>query len=155
MTVEILEWKQFGGLVDPTAVIYQQALRTGGLAIRQVRITARQRSSVVLEAGALQMYAGNFEVENRIPVGRMARRVFGALASGESVFRPTYRGTGEIWLEPSLGHFLLVALENEAIVVDQGMFHCCEETVEVTAKLQANVSSALFGGEGLFQTRLA
>src|SRR5215216_2963081 len=132
MLVEILEWKQFGGLVDPSAAVYQQALRTGGLAIRQVRITARQPSNVVLEAAALQMFQGNFTIENRIPVGRIARRVFGAFATGESLFRPTYRGSGTIWLEPSLGHFLLVALENESIIVDQDMFHCCEETVEVS-----------------------
>lgn len=155
MTLEVLEWSGFAGLTDPRAAIYQQALRTGGAAIRQVRITARHKSSLILEAGALQFFAGDFSIENKIQAGKIARRVFGSMMTGEKLFRPTYKGVGQIWLEPSIGHFLLMALDNEAVIVDQGMFHCCEDTVEVTAKMQSNISSAIFGGEGLFQTRLS
>ena len=71
------------------------------------------------------------------------------------MFKPTYEGTGEIFLEPSFGHFALIELEDEEIIVDDGLFYACEEDVEVGAAMQKSVSSMLFGNEGIYQTSIS
>ena len=40
------------------------------------------------------------------------------------------------------------------MIADKGMFYCGQGSLEVGSAMQKNVSSALFGGEGLFQTRI-
>ena len=42
----------------------------------------------------------------------------------------------------------------EEVIADKRMFCCGQGTLEIGSALQRNVSSALFGGEGLFQTRI-
>ena len=39
--------------------------------------------------------------------------------------------TGEVWLEPSFKHYILLELKNEEIIVDKGMFYCCSGGVDV------------------------
>ena len=43
---------------------------------------------------------------------------------------------------------------DEEVITDKGMFCCCQGTLDIGSAMQKNVSSALFGGEGLFQTRI-
>ena len=71
------------------------------------------------------------------------------------MFKPTYEGTGEIFLEPSFGNFALIELEDEEIIVDDGLFYACEEEVEVGSAMQKTISSIVFGNEGLFQTKIS
>ncbi|MDP9196063.1 MAG: AIM24 family protein [Pseudomonadota bacterium] len=154
--VEILEWSAFGGLTDPRALEQLAWLKMAALPVRQVRITLNHKGAVILEAGAMQFHAGRFDIDNSIPMDtRGLRRLFGAMVTGERLFRPVYRGSGTIWLEPSFQNFLLVGLRDESIVVDQGMFLCCDAGIQVASRMQGNVSAALFGGEGLFQTHLS
>lgn len=149
-TIEVVEWREFKGLTTPWNASLVYALRQGGFAARQVRIQLRN-STMVIESGALQFLAGTIEIENKMPsLGGM----FGAAMSGENVFRPTYRGTGEIWLEPTFRHLIAFELSNEQIIVDRGMFLAAESTVKVEAEANRNVGAALFGGEGLVQTKL-
>jgi uncharacterized protein (AIM24 family) len=42
----------------------------------------------------------------------------------------------------------------EEVIADKGMFCCGQGTLDIGSAIQKNVSSALFGGEGLFQTRI-
>ena len=57
-------------------------------------------------------------------------------------------------LEPSFSHFLIYRLGGEEVIADKGMFYCGQGSLDVGSAVQKNVSSALFGGEGLFQTRI-
>ena len=43
------------------------------------------------------------------------------------MFKPILKGTGEIFLEPTFGYFTLIELEDEEIIIDDGMFYACEE----------------------------
>ena len=84
----------------------------------------------------------------------MVRQAFSGSVTNESMVKPLYKGNGEIWLEPSFKHYIFMSLENEEIIVDKGMFFCCSEGVSVRAVSQKNISSAVLGGEGLFQIGL-
>jgi uncharacterized protein (AIM24 family) len=69
--------------------------------------------------------------------------------------QPEYTGTGMLVLEPSFRHFLVLELApKESIIVDDGMFYCAQGSVSVKAVSQRNLSSAIAGGESLFQQQL-
>ena len=153
--VDIIAWTELRGMTHIAGVQTLDHFRGAGMAVRQIRVTLKGgKDEITTEAGALQFLSGRIDMENRIPAGKVMRRLFGSALTGESVFRPTYRGKGEIWLEPTLGHYVIVGLGPETVIVDQGAFHVAGKGVAVEAKLQGNVSSALFGGEGLFQTAI-
>jgi len=121
-----------------------------GLRLKQVRVDITQ-GELVIEAGCLHYMRGSLEVEAKSGgVGGWLK----SAATGESTVKPRYRGSGLVHLEPTFGHFLFLDLQGEHWIVDQGMFYASEGSVEVDAVMQKNISSAIFGGEGLFQTEL-
>lgn len=153
LTVEVLEWRTLGGMTQPAGLLALALVRQAGLPVRQVRLTLNN-SAVILEAGALQAWWGRMEVENSLPAGKVLGRLFGAAMSGETVFRPRYTGTGVVLTEPSFQCVVLVGLDNESVIVDQGLFLACSGDIEVGAEIQRSASALVFGGEGLVQTRL-
>lgn len=128
-----------------------------GARLHQVRVTL-QNGSVITEAGALSFAKGHITADNSVGGGKGAAGLLKNLASSmltqESTFKPSYTGSGEVFLEPSFDHFLLYQLNNEEIIVDKGMFVACENSVTVGVAAQKSISAALKGGEGLFQTSL-
>lgn len=152
---EIIEWHDIQGAVDSRGLEGLAIQRNAGIPIRQLKITLPHvNAGVNFEAGALQAYWGNIEISNKIKAAGALGRFIGASLSGETFFRPTYTGVGTILTEPGFQNILLIHLDNMEVVADQGAFLACETSVEVGAQIQRNISSALFGGEGLVQTRL-
>ncbi len=95
-------------------------------------------------------------MESRIGgVSGLGRAVMNKFVTKEAAVLPRYRGTGHIYLEPSFSHFLIHRLAGEEVIADKGMFYCGQGSLDIGAAMQKNVSSALFGGEGLFQTRIS
>ena len=152
--IEIVEHDELKGSSDvDTATKLYYAMRTG-MRLRQVKITL-QNAGVRLEAGALHYMKGRIQVENASGgMGGLVKKRLTSAMTGEGMFRPVYQGSGEVWLEPSFGHFVVTQLQGDAMIVDRGAFYACELGVEVSAEAQKNVGAALLGGEGLFQTRL-
>ena len=125
-----------------------------GMRLRQVQIQINQ-AKVILEAGALQYMRGNIQIDaSSGGLAGMAQKALINALTNEKTYRPTYTGVGDIVLEPSFGHFLLIKLENEEMVTDKGMFYASEGTVSVGVATQKNISAAFFGGEGFFQTKI-
>lgn len=128
-----------------------------GARLQQVRIVL-ENGRVITEAGALSFAKGHITADNSLGSGKGASGLLKNLASSmltqESTFKPSYTGTGEVYLEPSFEHFLLYQLNNEEIIVDKGMFIACESSVQVGVAAQKSISAAIKGGEGLFQTSL-
>ena len=87
-------------------------------------------------------------------VSGLGKAMMNKFVTKEAAIMPRYRGTGQIYLEPSFSHFLIYRLGGEEVIADKGMFYCGQGSLDVGSAIQKNVSSALFGGEGLFQTRI-
>lgn len=154
LKVEILGYRTLSGSSDPSTAQMIFFANQAGLQLKQIRMTL-QNSEVQIEAGALHFMHGRIEVENRIGgMGGLGKAMLNKLLTNETAFKPRYRGTGTIYLEPSFGHFLIYQLNNEEIIADRGLFFCSEGALDVGAVMQKNVSSALLGGEGLFQTKI-
>ncbi|WP_048141492.1 MULTISPECIES: AIM24 family protein [unclassified Methanosarcina] len=153
--IEILEYKTLRGLRDVCLAENLYYLEKAGMSLKQVKITL-MNSAVTTERGALHFHKGNICAECETGgVGGLAKKLLKNKLTNESAFTPTYSGTGEIFLEPSFSHYILLELNNDAIIVDKGMFYCCENGVNVEVSSQKNLSSGLFGGEGWFQTKIS
>lgn len=152
---EVIAIDNLEGAKDPTMAMNLYFAQQAGLAIKQIRINLHN-SAVKTEAGALYYYLGNITSESKMGgLGGIVKKAFVGSVTSESAIKPTYKGSGTIMLEPSYKHYILMKLENESIIVDKGLFYCCSNTIEIGASSQKNVSSALLGGEGIFQLKLS
>lgn len=152
MKIEVLAYKELKGVRSPGEAMNLFYLEKAGVKAKMVKVTMKQ-GALKVESGALYYMNGNIAMEVPVKKGFMAN-LGTNLLTGEAMFKPIYRGTGEIYLEPSLGHFLLVELDNDELVVDKGLFYGCSEAINVTVVAQKSIGAALAGGEGVFQTSL-
>jgi len=151
---QILEYENLDGATDVETAFGLNIIRQSGIKLKQIRIILED-SSVKLEPGSLSYMKGNIEVKNKSGglIG-FGKKIISSKLTGETAFKPTYSGTGEIFLEPSFGHFALIELEDDEIIVSDNMFYACEEDIDVNAAMQKNISSTFLGNEGLYQTRI-
>jgi uncharacterized protein (AIM24 family) len=155
--IEILEYQNLGGNEDLTIAEKLYFAQKTNVKLKQVRITLNN-GTLTAESGALQFMKGNIELSSGLG-GSGAKGFLKGLASSvltnESMVKPQYKGSGVIYLEPSFKHYMIMQLEKEEIIADKGLFYCCESSVSVSAQSMKNISSAIVGGEGLFQTKVS
>lgn len=111
------------------------------------------KSDIVLQAGAMQFMVGDVRATTGVKgVGDFFGKAIRSKVTGESAIKPEYTGSGMLILEPTYKHIILldVAEWGGGIVLDDGLFLACEASLEQKAVARSNVSSALAGGEGLF-----
>lgn len=111
------------------------------------------KSNVTVQAGAMQWTVGNVNATTGIKgVGDFFGKAMRGSVTGESAIKPEYTGTGTLVLEPTYKHILLldVADWNGSVVLDDGLFLACESSLKHKAVMRSNISSAVAGGEGLF-----
>lgn len=111
------------------------------------------KSNVTVQAGAMQWSAGNVNATTGVKgVGDLFGKALRGSVTGESAIKPEYTGDGTLVLEPTYKHILLIDVAdwNGSIVLDDGLFLACESTLQHKAVMRSNLSSAVAGGEGLF-----
>ncbi len=131
----------------------------GSYYMSQMNVRKRQvvcqmnNNSVVLQAGAMQWTVGNVNANTGIKgVGDFFGKALRSQVTGESAIKPEYQGQGTLVLEPTYKHLILVDLKewNGSIVLDDGLFLSCEGNLTHKTIVRSNLSSAVAGGEGLF-----
>lgn len=150
--VEIIETDKLSGATDGRIAEKLFYMEQAGIKLKNIRITLKG-GAVKVESGALYFMKGHIKVATK-PAKGFLKNLGSNLLSGEKMFKPEYSGEGEIWLEPSFGHYKIIELDDDEIIVDKGMFYACENKMTVSAVSQKNISSSLFGGEGFFQTKI-
>lgn len=152
--IEIVQMEQLNGAQTGAMSQYMYFMKQVNAKLKFIRITLNN-GEVTTESGAFYYSKGN--IQNRVETGgvtgMIGKAIKGALTQ-EKAFNPVYSGTGTVVLEPTFGHYALVQLENEAIVVDKGLYYCSIGKIDVKPVMQKNISSAVAGGEGLFQTKI-
>lgn len=111
------------------------------------------KSPVTVQAGAMQWMVGNVQATTGVKgVGDLFGKAFRGSVTGESAIKPEYVGDGKLVLEPTYKHILLmnVADWNGSVVLDDGLFLACESSLRHKTVMRSNLSSAVAGGEGLF-----
>lgn len=125
----------------------------------QMKVRPRQivcslnNSGVVIQAGAMQWFAGNVQQTSGVKgVGDFIKKGFAGAATKESAIKPEYAGDGVLVTEPTYRHYLVESLKNwqGAMVIQDGLFAAAENTVGMKVVARSSISSAVAGGEGLF-----
>jgi uncharacterized protein (AIM24 family) len=157
-TFELLEYKPLMGSENLAIAEQLYTLNRAGMHLRQLRIRLAN-DGVRTEPGALQFLKGHIEMESSTGmgegVGGFMKGALAAARTGETIFKPLYSGTGEIYLEPTFGHYWLMQLNNQTLYADQGLFCCCENSVRVDAHKVESFSARVAGGEGRYQTKVS
>lgn len=153
----ILEYNRLSGYsaVSP-ADAYFRAKQ--GIRKKQVLVSLDAQHSVIIQAGAMQMMLGNVVSDaNTGGVGGFMKGLIGSKVTGESAVKPKYSGEGVLILEPTWKFILLEDLAEwgGSMVIDDGLFLSCETTAELRVVARNNLSSAIAGGEGLFNTMIS
>ena len=149
---EIVQYKSLQGSDDLNVAEKIFLVNQADIHLKMIRVKL-DKSEILIEPSALYFMKGNLQLESSIQ-GGIAKGLMRKFMSGETLFQSRIRGTGEVYLEPTFGHYLLFNIDNDALIFDKGAFFCSSASLSVSAKMQKNVSSALFGGEGFFQTEV-
>lgn len=111
------------------------------------------KANITTQSGAMQWTVGNVNATTGVKgVGDFLGKALRGSVTGESAIKPEYTGNGILVLEPTYKHIILldVAQWNGSVVLDDGLFLACEAGLKHKAVMRSNLSSAVAGGEGLF-----
>ena len=129
----------------------------------QMNIKKRQlvcdlsKAKVTIQAGSMQWMLGNVNATTGIKgVGDFLGKAVRGKVSGESAIKPEYTGDGILVLEPTYKYLILMNAADwgGGVVLDDGLFLACESSLQHKAVMRSNLSSAVAGGEGLFNLSL-
>ena len=105
------------------------------------------------ERGALNYLRGDIKIDARLPpVSGIIKR----LLAEQSVVRPRYTGTGEVFLESYIGGYHLFDLDDTPWILEKGAYWASDGEVELSV-LRETVMTSLYSGEGFvaLQTRVS
>ena len=151
----VLEYQKDLSVTPATAVT---AYYSAQMNIRKRQLVCDlSQAPVTVQAGAMQWMLGNVNATTGIKgVGDLFGKAVRGKVTGESAIKPEYVGDGILVLEPTYRHLLLldVAEWGGSVVLDDGLFLACDSRLKHKAVMRSNFSSAVAGGEGLFNLSL-
>lgn len=109
-----------------------------------------ENETVRAEAGALCYMTGDITMESKLfpSTGGILR----SLLSEESVYRPSYTGTGAIYLESSFGGFHILDLKGGSWILENGAYWASEGSVQLGV-YREGVMTSFWAGEGFIDYR--
>jgi uncharacterized protein (AIM24 family) len=111
-----------------------------------VKVTLSDEA-VRAERGAFSHMRGNLTMDLPLP---SPREMLISAFSVESMLRPRYRGTGELYLESSLGTFHALRVnKGETWIIEDGAYWASEEGIRISYHREKSMTS-LWAGEGMF-----
>lgn len=151
---EVLQINKLAGSSDARSAEQLFFVSQAGMRMKMVKLTLPKAGSKArVEPGALYYMSGNLEIKASTGGGIMrglARRI----TSGESFFVNEIHGQGEIYLEPTFGHFILIDIDDDTIIVDKSLFYAGLGNLDISAAMNS-AAAGLVGGEGFFQTKIS
>lgn len=141
--------------VDPGNAMHYYFASKMNVRKRQVLFELND-NAVIIQAGAMQWMAGNVEVATNVKgVGDFAKKLLSSKVTNETAVKPCYKGNGLLMLEPTYKYLLIEDVGSwNGMVIDDGLFLACDANVDVKTVARTNLSSAIAGGEGLFNSCL-
>lgn len=124
---------------------------------RQVMVQLNGDNSAVVQAGAMQWMAGNVNATTGVKgVGDFLGKLVKSSVTKESAIKPEYKGNGLVVLEPTYKYIILqdVSEWGSGMTIEDGLFLACDGSIKHNVVSRTNVSSAIMGGEGLFNLSL-
>lgn len=142
--------------ISPTDA--QNAYFRSQMGYRKRQVVAELNGNgVIVQAGAMQLMMGEIDAATNIKgAGDLMKKFIGSKVTGESAIKPNYKGNGTLVLEPTYKYLILEDLDdwNGRMVIEDGLFLACDDTIDMKVTARSTISSAVLGGEGLFNTSL-
>lgn len=116
------------------------------------------QGEVIVQPGAMQWMVGDVSIATDVKGGfDLLGKVFRSSATGDSVVKPRYRGTGVMVLEPTWRHLLLLNVDDwgGSVVMEDGLFLACSASLKQSTAMRNTVTSTVAGKEGLFNLCLS
>ncbi len=145
--------------VSPWNATSEYFMEKMGVRRRQVIATLKGDNTIITQAGSMQWTLGNVSSTTGIKgAGDLLGKMIKGAVTKESSVKPEYTGKGYLVLEPTYKYLILQDLSQwgpGGMAVEDGMFLACEGTVKTNVVARKNLSSAIAGGEGLFNLSLS
>lgn len=158
MQIEICEYTTLKGSRNIRSARNIYAANRASMKLKFIKCTLRG-ATIKIEPGLLHYMRGHLALTARSTggkgIGGFLKGKINAALTGETSYVSEIKGSGEVYLEPSFGHYFTLRLNNEELIADKGIFVASSENIQTGIARQKNVSSALFGGEGMFQTKVS
>lgn len=142
--------------VTPGSAVVAYYMREMNVRKRQI-LCNLQGNAVKVQAGAMQWTTGNIQMDSGVhSVGGFLGKAIKGAVTGESAAKPIYGGIGFLMLEPTYRHIILVNVADwgGGIVLDDGLFLACDNTLQEQIVKRNSLASAVVGGEGIFNLSL-
>lgn len=144
--------------VSPMNAINEYFMSKMNVRRRQVVIDINKDHSAVIQAGSMQWMGGNVQATSGVKgIGDLFGKALKGAVTRESAVKPEYVGEGCLVLEPTYKYIILQDVSKWGAVgmtIEDGMFLACDANVKSNIIARKNVSSAVLGGEGLFNMSL-
>ena len=144
--------------VSPMNAIDEYFMSKMNVRRRQVVIDISKDHSAVIQSGSMQWMGGNVQATSGVKgIGDLFGKALKGAVTKESAVKPEYVGEGCLVLEPTYKYIILQDVSKWGAVgmtIEDGMFLACDARVRRNVIARKNVSSAVLGGEGLFNMSL-
>ena len=153
----VLEYVQDAS-VSPMNAMNEYFMSKMGVRRRQVVIDIDKDHSAIIQAGAMQWMGGNVRATSGIKgIGDFLGKAIKGAVTKETTVKPEYVGEGCLVLEPTYKYIILADVGkwgSAGMTIEDGMFLACDANVKSNVVARKNLSSAVLGGEGLFNLSL-
>ena len=153
----VLEYVQDAS-VSPMNAMNEYFMSKMNVRRRQVVIDIDKDHSAVIQAGAMQWMGGNVQATSGVKgIGDFLGKALKGAVTKETAVKPEYVGEGCLVLEPTYKYIILVDIGKwgpAGMTIEDGMFLACDANVKSKVVARKNLSSAVLGGEGLFNLSL-
>ena len=153
----VLEYVQDAS-VSPMNAMNEYFMSKMGVRRRQVVIDIDKDHSAIIQAGAMQWMGGNVQATSGVKgIGDLLGKAIKGAVTKETAVKPEYVGKGCLVLEPTYKYIILADIGKwgpAGMTIEDGMFLACDANVNSKVVARKNLSSAVLGGEGLFNLSL-
>lgn len=153
----VLEYIQDAS-VSPMNAMNEYFMSKMNVRRRQVVIDIGKNHSAIIQAGAMQWMGGHVEATSGVKgIGDLFGKAIKGAVTKETAVKPEYVGEGCLVLEPTYKYIILVDMAKwgaTGMTIEDGMFLACDANVKNKVVARKNISSAVLGGEGLFNLSL-
>ena len=153
----VLEYVQDAS-VSPMNAMNEYFMSKMNVRRRQVVIDIDKDHSAIIQAGAMQWMGGNVRATSGVKgIGDFLGKAIKGAVTKETAVKPEYVGEGCLVLEPTYKYIILADVGkwgSAGMTIEDGMFLACDANVKSNVVDRKNLSSAVLGGEGLFNLSL-
>ena len=153
----VLEYVQDAS-VSPMNAMNEYFMSKMGVRRRQVVIDIDKDHSAIIQAGAMQWMGGNVRATSGVKgIGDFLGKAIKGAVTKETAVKPEYVGEGCLVLESTYKYIILADIGkwgSAGMTIEDGMFLACDANVKSKVVARKNLSSAVLGGEGLFNLSL-